>query len=61
VVAIAWLMSKPMVTAPVIGVSRVEQLEDLVEAASVKLTGEDCSYLEALYQPLDNLLSLGMS
>ena len=61
VVAIAWLMSKPMVTAPVIGVSRVEQLEDLVQAASLKLTEADCDYLEALYQPLDNLLSLGMS
>lgn len=61
VVAIAWLLNKPMVSSPVIGVSRVEQLEDLVQAATLKLEDEDCAYLEALYEPLDNLLSLGMS
>ena len=61
IVAIAWLMGKPMVTAPVIGVSRVSQLEDLARAAEISLSGEDNDYLEAPYEPLENLLSLGMS
>jgi len=61
IIAIAWLMGKPMVTAPVIGVSRVSQLEDLARAAEISLSDEDCDYLEAPYKPLDNLPSLGMS
>tara|TARA_R110002072_G_C7969662_1_gene534676 strand:+ start:6178 stop:7209 length:1032 start_codon:yes stop_codon:yes gene_type:complete len=60
-IAVAWLMSKPGVVCPVVGVSRVEQLDDLVEAASTRLEDDDICYLEALYQPVDNLLSLGAS
>ena len=52
---------KAMVTAPVIGVSRVSQLEDLARAAEISLSDEDYDYLEAPYEPLENLLSLGMS
>ncbi len=60
-VAIAWLLSKPEVTSPVVGVSRVEQLEALVAAASLELDPEDISHLESPYRPVDNLLSLGAS
>jgi aryl-alcohol dehydrogenase-like predicted oxidoreductase len=60
-IAIAWLLSKPGVAAPVVGVSRVEQLEGLVAATEISLEEDDVNYLEALYQPLDNLLSIGMS
>ncbi len=60
-IALAWLLSKPGVTAPVVGVSRVEQLKGLVAATEIRLEEVDISYLEALYQPLDNLLSIGMS
>lgn len=60
-IAIAWLMSKPAVSAPIVGVSRLEQLEQLVDAANIELAIEDVEYLESLYQPLDNLLSLGFS
>jgi len=60
-IALAWLMSKPGVASPVVGVSRVEQLDDLVGAAEVVLTQEDLDYLEELYQPVDNLLSIGTS
>ena len=59
--AIAWLLTKPGVVAPVVGVSRVQQLTDLVDATKIELTDEDVSYLEALYQPLENLLSFGIS
>jgi aryl-alcohol dehydrogenase-like predicted oxidoreductase len=60
-IAVAWLLGKPGVVCPVIGVSKVSQLDDLVDAASITLEPEDVTYLEALYQPVDNLLSLGTS
>lgn len=60
-IAIAWLLSKPCVYAPVVGVSKISQLDDLVGATEINLEPEDITYLEELYQPLDNLLSLGFS
>jgi aryl-alcohol dehydrogenase-like predicted oxidoreductase len=60
-IAIAWLLSKPEVHAPVVGVSRVEQLDQLVSATELALDEKDVAYLEELYQPVPNLLSLGMS
>lgn len=50
-VALAWLLSNPVVSAPIVGVTRVEQLEDLLGALAVKLTPEELSYLEEPYQP----------
>jgi aryl-alcohol dehydrogenase-like predicted oxidoreductase len=60
-IALAWLLSKPAVTAPVVGVSKVSQLENLVAATEICLEQEDINYLEELYRPVENLLSLGMS
>lgn len=60
-IAIAWLLSKPGVVCPVVGVSKLAQLENLVESADISLEEEDVDYLEALYEPVDNLLSLGAS
>lgn len=60
-IAVAWLLSKPGVVCPVVGVSKLTQLEDLVSAAAIELEAEDVEYLEALYKPVDNLLSLGTS
>ena len=60
-VAVAWLLSKPAITAPIVGVSNLSQLEQLAEAATLELSADDATYLEALYEPLDNLLSLGFS
>ncbi len=60
-IAIAWLLSKPEVYSPIVGVSKVEQLDGLVDAAAIDLADEDARYLEELYRPLDNLLSLGAS
>jgi aryl-alcohol dehydrogenase-like predicted oxidoreductase len=60
-ISVAWLCGKQEITAPIVGVSKVEQLTQLVEAASLQLDEEDVNYLEALYQPLENLLSIGMS
>ncbi|MFT6436467.1 MAG: hypothetical protein ACJAVI_004534, partial [Candidatus Azotimanducaceae bacterium] len=36
-------------------------LTDLVEATNIELAAEDKAYLEELYQPVDNLLSIGTS
>ncbi len=60
-IAVAWLLSKPEVSAPIVGVSKIEQLDQLVEAAEVQLEAEDVAYLEELYQPVENLLSIGYS
>ncbi len=60
-IAIAWLLNKPEITSPIVGVSRVSQLDELIDAASIELSPEDNAYLEDLYQPIDNLLSLGTS
>ncbi len=60
-IALAWLANKPEVTAPVVGVSRVEQLDQLVEAVQLDLDSEDVAYLEELYRPVENLLSIGFS
>ncbi|MCW1876125.1 aldo/keto reductase [Erwinia sp. INIA-01] len=50
-IALAWLLSKPAVTAPIIGASRSEQLADLVKATEVELTQEEIIELESVYQP----------
>ncbi len=60
-IAVAWLLAKPGVTCPVVGVSKVEQLDNLVDAAAIELEADDVTYLEELYKPVDNLLSLGTS
>ena len=60
-IAVAWLLSKPEITAPIVGVSKVSQLDDLVAAAAIALAPEDIVYLEELYTPVENLLSLGTS
>ena len=60
-IALAWMLNKPEVYAPVVGVSRIEQLDQLVQATSIQLDSADVDYLEELYQPVDNLLSIGYS
>lgn len=50
-VALAWLLSKPAVTAPIIGASRAEQFADLVKAVDVTLSDEEITLLEEAYQP----------
>jgi aryl-alcohol dehydrogenase-like predicted oxidoreductase len=60
-ISLAWLMQKPEVHAPIVGVSRIDQLDQLVEAADIPLDSADVDYLEELYRPLENLLSIGFS
>ncbi|MCY1047474.1 aldo/keto reductase [Corallococcus sp. bb12-1] len=50
-VALAWLLSKPVVTAPIIGATKPEHLEDAVKAVTLKLAPEEIKALEAPYKP----------
>jgi aryl-alcohol dehydrogenase-like predicted oxidoreductase len=50
-VALAWLLSKPVVSAPIVGVTRPKQLADLIGALPVKLSAEEIDQLEEPYQP----------
>jgi len=50
-VALAWMLAKPIVTAPIIGATKPHHLEDAVAALSVRLTPEEVQQLEEAYQP----------
>jgi aryl-alcohol dehydrogenase-like predicted oxidoreductase len=50
-IALAWLLSKPAVTAPIVGASKPRHLEDAVAALSVRLTKEEIASLEEPYIP----------
>ena len=50
-VALAWLLHKPGVTAPIIGASKIHHLEEAVSALEIELSQEEISFLEELYQP----------
>jgi len=50
-VALAWILSRPGVTSPIIGASKPGHLEDAVASLSVKLTADEISQLEELYLP----------
>ena len=50
-IALAWLLHQPAVTAPIIGASRMEHLEDAVAALEIRLSEEDRRELEEPYRP----------
>ncbi len=50
-IALAWLLQKEGVTAPIIGATKISHLEDAAGALSLKLTREEVAYLEEPYVP----------
>jgi aryl-alcohol dehydrogenase (NADP+) len=50
-VALAWVLAQPGVSAPIIGASKVQHLEDALRALEVKLTPEEIRSLEEPYEP----------
>jgi 1-deoxyxylulose-5-phosphate synthase len=50
-IALAWLLQKKPVTAPIIGATKITHLEAAVGALSVSLTQEEVAYLEEPYVP----------
>jgi aryl-alcohol dehydrogenase-like predicted oxidoreductase len=51
-IALAWLLHKDTVDAPIIGTTSVEHLEQAVEALEINLTDSEMQYLEEPYEPL---------
>jgi len=49
--ALAWLLSKPAITAPIVGATKPHHLDDAVAAVSLKLTAEEIKSLEEPYVP----------
>jgi aryl-alcohol dehydrogenase-like predicted oxidoreductase len=50
-VALAWMLSKPGITAPIVGATKPHHLEDAVAALSVQLTTDEIRRLEEGYEP----------
>jgi aryl-alcohol dehydrogenase-like predicted oxidoreductase len=50
-VALAWLLHRPGVTAPIVGATKLEHLEDALAAEQLSLSQEEIKRLEELYQP----------
>ena len=50
-VALAWSLSKPFVTAPIVGTTSLEKLDDLIEGCSLKLSEEEIKSIDDLYLP----------
>ncbi|KAH8826673.1 Aldo/keto reductase [Flagelloscypha sp. PMI_526] len=57
-VALAWLLQKKGVTAPIVGTTSTEKMKDLISALDVQLDAEEVKSLEELYvpRPLNGLL-----
>ena len=50
-VALAWLLSNPTVTAPIVGATKVGHLDDAVAAIDLELDAAEIAFLEEPYQP----------
>ncbi len=50
-VALAWMLAKPGVSAPIIGASKMYQMEDALAATEIKLTEDEIKRLEEPYEP----------
>jgi 1-deoxyxylulose-5-phosphate synthase len=50
-VALAWLLSKPVITAPIVGATKLHHLEDALASVNVKLSADEITSLEEPYVP----------
>ena len=50
-VALAWLLGKDAVTAPIVGATRLAHLSDAVAAVDLQLSEDEVARLESRYQP----------
>jgi aryl-alcohol dehydrogenase-like predicted oxidoreductase len=50
-VALAWLLSKPVVTSPIVGATKIPHLEQAVAALQIELSAAESAALEELYRP----------
>lgn len=49
--ALAWMLQKPAIVAPIIGTTTTTHLDDAVQALNVKLDDDEVKFIEELYQP----------
>jgi aryl-alcohol dehydrogenase-like predicted oxidoreductase len=50
-VALAWLLAKPVITAPIVGATKLHHLDDALASVNVKLSAEEIASLEEPYVP----------
>jgi aryl-alcohol dehydrogenase (NADP+) len=50
-IALAWMLHKPFITAPIIGATKMQHLEEAITALEVALWPEEMDRLESIYQP----------
>lgn len=50
-VALAWSLSKPFISAPIIGTTSLEKMKDLVAGVNLKLTDEEITAIDEPYRP----------
>ena len=50
-IALAWMFNKPHITAPIIGASKLEQIDDAVKSLEIALNDDEIKFLEELYLP----------
>ena len=50
-IALAWVLSRPGVTAPIVGASKISHLDDHVGALDIRLDADETAFLEAPYEP----------
>ena len=50
-VGLAWLLARPGITAPIVGATKIDQLESAIHAVNLKLTAEEIAALDGPYTP----------
>jgi aryl-alcohol dehydrogenase-like predicted oxidoreductase len=55
-IALAWLLAKPDVTAPIVGATKLRHLDDAIGALDITLSADEIATLEAPYRPREFLL-----
>jgi aryl-alcohol dehydrogenase-like predicted oxidoreductase len=50
-VALAWLLAKPVITAPIVGATKLRHLDDALASVNVKLSADEITSLEEPYVP----------
>lgn len=51
IVSLAWCLSKPFITSPIVGMSKKERVDEAIRAADFKLSEEDIKSIDELYVP----------
>lgn len=50
-IALAWMLQKPGITAPIIGVSKMSHLEEAIDTLDIQLSAKEIEFLEEPYHP----------